>query len=127
MKVLIADDSSTARMFTHRCLEIAGLEDAVYTEVENGAEALECMKKDLPDLLVSDLTMPVMDGVELIRRVSASPKLCTVPIIVITSADNPAREAELQALGVGKLLPKPVNPAVVMEALQELGLVEDEG
>jgi len=63
--------------------------------------------------------MPVMDGETLVKWVKASPKLGDLPIIVITSAGNPAKEAQLLELGAHRVLNKPVSPPVLMEALAD--------
>ncbi len=118
-RVVIADDSATARMFVQRCLEIAGLTDAEFVQAANGREALDCMKSSRPDLLVTDLTMPDMDGMELLTRVAASPTLNGTPILVISSQTNPKVEEELKALGARAILRKPVNPGAVAEALEK--------
>lgn len=118
--VVVADDSSLARMFLKRCLQIAGLNDATFHEASNGQEALELLKSKKADLLVTDLTMPVMDGVELVRRVVASPRLSGMPIIVVTSAGNEKQRSELCALGVSAILSKPISPPLVMEALEKI-------
>ena len=60
-RIVIADDSATARMFIRRCLEIVGCGENAFIEVENGKEALDCMKKEPADIVVADLNMPVMD------------------------------------------------------------------
>lgn len=116
-RIIIADDSATARMFIKRCLQIVGLGDAEFVEVEDGKQALEAAKEQPADLLLTDLNMPVMDGQTLVKWVKASPKLCDMPIIVITSAGNPAKEAQLLELGAYRVLNKPVSPPMMMDAL----------
>ncbi len=118
-RIIIADDSATARMFIKRCLSIVGLSDAEMIEVENGKEALTAAKAQDIDLILTDLNMPVMDGETLVKWVKANPRLCEVPIIVITSAGNPAKEHQLLELGVYRVLNKPVSPPVMMDALSE--------
>ena len=118
-RIIIADDSATARMFIIRCLQIVGLGDAEFIEAEDGKQALEAAKKQPADLLLTDLNMPVMDGQTLVKWVKASPKLCDMPIIVITSAGNPAKEAQLLELGAYRVLNKPVSPPMMMDALQD--------
>lgn len=118
-RIIIADDSATARMFIKRCLEIVGLGDAEIVEAENGKEALAAAKAEPADLLLTDLNMPVMDGETLVKWVKASPKLCDMPIVVITSAGNPAKEAELLELGAHRVINKPVSPPLIMEALEQ--------
>ncbi len=117
-RIVIADDSSTARMFIKRCLDIIGLGDAEIVEAEHGKEALAAAKAEPTDLLLTDLNMPVMDGETLLKWVKASPKLCEMPVVIITSAGNPAKEQELLELGALKVLNKPVAPPMLMEALE---------
>jgi two-component system chemotaxis response regulator CheY len=119
-RIVIADDSATARMFIRRCLEIIGLGEADLLEAENGREALSLVKEHPTDLLVTDLNMPVMDGATLLKWVKGSPRLIDLPVLVITSAGNPAKEAELCSLGAFGVLNKPVSPAALMEALKPL-------
>jgi len=118
-RIIIADDSATARMFIKRCLEIIGLADAEIIEAEHGKEALAAAKAQPGDLLLTDLNMPVMDGETLVKWVKASPKLSELPVIVITSAGNPAKEAQLLELGAYRVLNKPVSPPLMMDALSE--------
>lgn len=118
-RIIIADDSATARMFIKRCLQIIGLSDAEFIEVENGKEALEAAKEQPADLLLTDLNMPVMDGQTLVKWIKGSPKLCNMPIVIITSAGNPAKEAQLLELGAYRVLNKPVSPPMMMDALAD--------
>ncbi len=118
-RIIIADDSATARMFIKRCLQIIGLADAEIIEVENGKEALEAAKAQKADLLLTDLNMPVMDGETLVKWIKASPKLCDMPVVVITSAGNPAKETQLLELGAHRVINKPVSPPIMMDALAD--------
>ena len=118
-RIIVADDSATARMFIKRCLQIIGLGDVEIIEAENGKEALTAAKTQEVDLLLTDLNMPVMDGETLIKWVKASPKLGDLPVIVITSAGNPAKEAQLLELGAHRVLNKPVSPPMMMDALAD--------
>ncbi|MCX6640567.1 MAG: response regulator [bacterium] len=118
--IIIADDSATARMVTKRCLEIAGYQQAIFLEARNGAEALEIAKKSAADLLVTDLNMPEMDGTTLLKRIKASPRTTDLPVLVVSSLSNPAKEAELLALGAFAVLSKPISPAVIAGILGKL-------
>lgn len=119
-RIVIADDSATARMVIRRCLEIIGLGDAGMVEVPNGREALARLKEEPTDLLVTDLNMPIMDGETLLKWVKGSPKLTHVPVVVITSAGNPAKEAILTELGAFAVLDKPISPATLLKKLEPL-------
>lgn len=119
MRIAIVDDSGTARMFIRRCLEIAGFQGAEIIEAENGKDALEKIRSAPVDLLLTDLTMPVMDGTTLLKWVKANPKLSALPVLVISSAGNPAKEIELKALGAMGVLDKPVSPAKLNALLRD--------
>jgi two-component system chemotaxis response regulator CheY len=118
--IVIADDSALARMFIRRCLEIAGLGDANFFEASDGSEAILRMKEVKADLLVTDLTMPNMNGIELMRKISASPRLSGTPVLVVTSAGNVEQRKELIELGATRILSKPISPQLLIEAIQEV-------
>ncbi|MDR9502369.1 MAG: response regulator [Desulfurivibrionaceae bacterium] len=120
MRIAIVDDSGTARMFIRRCLEIAGFHEAEIIEAENGRDALEAIRLQPVDLLLTDLTMPVMDGLTLLKWLKSNPRFVQLPVLVITSAGNPARERELLKLGAMALISKPVSPARLNEVLRDL-------
>lgn len=70
-KIVIVDDSAMARMFIQRCLEAIGFSQAEFVEAENGQDALAKIVGAPLDLLVSDLTMPVMDGEALLKEIKS--------------------------------------------------------
>jgi len=119
-RIVIADDSETARMFIRRCLEIVGLQDTEFVEAENGKVALAHLKEADTDLLVTDLNMPVMDGEVLLKWVKANPRLTVIPVLIITSAANEAKIQELKRLGAYEVLNKPISPAKLVQALAPL-------
>lgn len=120
MKIVIADDSATARMVVKRCLEIAGFYDAEFVEAGNGREALQKIRESEPDMVFTDLTMPEMDGMEMLWSIRQEDDYKALPVVFITSANNPAKEVELKELGAFAVLAKPLNPAELAEALRPL-------
>jgi Response regulator containing a CheY-like receiver domain and an HTH DNA-binding domain len=119
-KIIIADDSALARMFIRRCLEIAGLCDSEFRDACDGLDALRQMKENPPDLLVTDLTMPNMNGIELLRQISACPEFSGLPVLVVTSAGNEEQRKQLYELGAAKILSKPLSPPMLVEAIDEI-------
>ena len=119
-KVLIVDDSSSARMFIRRCVEIAGLRSAEFAEAGNGQEALDILRSSGADLVLTDLTMPTMDGETLLKRMKASPALNEIPIVVISSASNPSKEKALLAHGAAAVAKKPPTPASLALIIQSI-------
>lgn len=84
LRVLIVEDNSSLRLFLQQALA-----DTYYTMgAENGAEALEIIKREQPDLILSDIMMPVMDGYELCRRVKNDVETCHIPIILLTALND---------------------------------------
>ena len=120
MKILVADDSATARLFCIRSLGAAGCTNADFVEVEDGIQALDAIRAQNYDLLVSDLMMPNMDGIELIRQIKSDPKIAQLPVIVVSSAGNPARERVLLDLGAIAVLGKPVKPGALASAIESI-------
>ncbi|MGL6195640.1 MAG: response regulator [Thermoguttaceae bacterium] len=118
--IVIADDSALARMFIRRCLEIAGLGEANFFEASDGVEAIQKMKEVTADLLVTDITMPNMNGIELMRRISVSPRLSGTPVLVVTSAGNEEQRNELLSLGATRILSKPISPPMLVEAINAI-------
>lgn len=123
--IIIADDSATARMVTKRCLEIAGYQEATFLEAETGKQALDLARDRHADLLITDINMPEMDGTALLMRVKSSPKLVDLPVLVISSLSNPAKENELIELGAFAVLSKPISPASLAAVFQRASEQED--
>ncbi len=109
-KILIVDDSLASRMIIRRCLELSGLRNAGYMEADNGETALNLVGTFLPDLIVTDLNMPVLDGKGLIRALRAVPATEKIPVIVTTSLNNHALEKELAGLHISGVIQKPLTP-----------------
>ena len=118
--VLVVDDSGTARMIIKQCLSIIGLQGKAFFEAANGRDALEMLKEKNIDLIVTDLNMPVMDGESLLREIKGNPAWKKIPVIIITSSSNDAREKTLQEVGAEAVVSKPVNPAVLSAAWKKI-------
>ena len=95
-RILIADDEPIARKLLRRILEPAGYE---VSEAETGREALASTREGHPDLLILDISMPDIDGVEICRAVKNDPAMHLTPIIHVTGST--AREERLRALEAG--------------------------
>lgn len=119
-RVLIVDDSSSARGFIRRCVEIAGLRGAEFLEAPNGEEALDILKASPASLVLTDLTMPGLGGEALLKRIKASPALNETPVVVISSVNNPAKEKSLLEFGALAVLKKPPTPASLAAIIKKL-------
>ncbi len=119
-RIVIADDSSTARLITRRCVEALGFQDAYFIEVENGAAALAAVRENDPDIVITDLVMPVMGGAELVRALAAEGGLQHLKVVIVSSAANPAVAHEFAPLGIA-IVSKPVSPAKLGAVLAPAG------
>ena len=119
--VLVIDDWPINRDFLSTLLRYAG---HTVREAADGAEALELMRQALPDIAVTDILMPGMDGVEFAKRVAATKDFGNVPVIFYTATYRLAEARELASTcGVTTVLPKPSDPQHVLDAIHgELGL-----
>lgn len=117
MNVLIVDDSAFARSLIIRSLSICGLVDTVFQEAANGEEALTVLKSNNIDLVFTDLNMPEMDGEELLMRIKSDPSYFDVPVVVITSIKNSAKEERLIANNATAVLEKPISLMKLHEVL----------
>lgn len=115
-KILIADDSQTARMFIRKCLEISGFRNAEFIEAENGRQALNVLKIADVDMVFSNLAMPVTDGEALLESIKNNPELSHIPVFMITSAGDPAKEKELLGMGAEAVIKKPISPPKLLQA-----------
>ncbi len=114
MRVLLADDHQILRDGIRRGLESAG-EDVV-GEADNGEEALELVRSTMPDIVLMDLSMPVLDGVSATRRIVE--EFPTVKVVVLTMHDDPQRtRAALEAGAIGYLT-KGTSFALVLDTLK---------
>jgi two-component system, chemotaxis family, chemotaxis protein CheY len=118
--VLIVDDSATARMLIKRCLEIAGWSDATILEAANGIEAIAILHEEEIDLLLTDLNMPRLDGIGLLKAIRAKDIVKNLPVVVITSTGNAAKEEALRKAGASAILSKPISPAIIVETLEAI-------
>ena len=107
-RVLVVDDYDDARELLGIILEHVGFE---VLRAANGAEAIETARKNHPDVVVMDLFMPGMDGIEATRRLREDPALRDVPVIAYTARTAPLAEAEQLFTGV---CIKPCSPDLLI-------------
>lgn len=123
IRVLIVDDSSVMRKIVERSLRQAGLDMSSVTEAGNGAEALGKLDANLVDLILSDINMPVMDGLEFVRRLQTVDKLRGIPVVMITTEGSESNVVQALSLGAKGYIRKPFTPDQVKEhVLPVLGL-----
>ena len=121
-KAVVVDDSRAIRMILSRTLRELGFE---VREAGNGSEALATLNTGpSADLVMADWNMPVMDGLELLRSIRASPTLNKVPVVMVTTeAEIDQMTLALEA-GANEYVMKPFTKEILADKLRLAGLVE---
>lgn len=119
---LVVDDSRAARFALQKLLEEQGLDVSLCV---SGEEALDYLKKNQPDVIFMDHTMPGMDGLEAVSAIKANPKTATIPVMMYTTREGEVYVGQARALGAVGVMPKNVQPNQLFETLTSLGLVTD--
>ncbi len=116
-KILAVDDSKSILVFYRSIVSALG---ADIVTAENGGEAMELLEKgEVFDLVVTDMNMPVMDGIELTRKIRELPALGEVPIIMATTESEKSQTELAQKAGVNDFLTKPFSPEVLQNKIKE--------
>jgi len=120
LRVLIVDDSAVMRKIVERALRQGGLDLGEVLEAGNGAEALTAVAKGPLDLILSDINMPVMDGLEFLKNLAGVEFAKGVPVVMITTEGSEARVVEALSAGAKGYLRKPFTPEQVKERVSPL-------
>jgi two-component system chemotaxis response regulator CheY len=112
---LIIDDSSVMRKIVERSLRQAGIELAEVLEAGNGTEALAILEQRKPDLILSDINMPAMTGLEFVRHLQQMSNLKDVPVVMITTEASESHVVEALSYGAKGYIRKPFTPDQVKE------------
>ena len=115
--ILIVDDSATTRAIIRRSIQMAEIPVASIHEAENGLQALGIVAAQHVDVVLADLHMPEMDGVELTRRLLANPDTCRIPVVIISAEPDQAKIDALKQQGVCGYLRKPFRPEGVRDVI----------
>jgi CheY-like chemotaxis protein len=115
MKVLIVDDTNTLRSLVQIYLIAHGWE---FHEAQDGAEGLQKARTLRPDVVISDVRMPVMDGFELCAAIRSDPSLRHIPVVLLTMLGDDASRLRGELVGASAFLTKPVSPERLRDAVR---------
>ena len=119
---LVVDDSRAIRMIIARTLRELGYE---VREAGNGSEALASLSSGAPaDLVMADWNMPVMDGLELLHKIRASPAFGNVPVVMVTTEAEVDQMTTAIEAGATEYVMKPFTKEILADKLRLAGLVE---
>jgi CheY-like chemotaxis protein len=116
-KLLLADDSVTIQ----RVIELTFAdEDVQVIAVGNGQQAIDCVQRDRPDIVLADVGMPERDGYEVAAFIKSNPATAHIPVVLLTGAFEPVDEARARAVGCDGVLVKPFEPQIVISRVKDL-------
>jgi CheY-like chemotaxis protein len=118
-RVLLVEDAPFLRYAFGRLLRLHGYD---VIEANDGQEALDCVRTHRPDLVVTDVMMPVMDGVELIRQLRDDPVTAALPVVAITADATSLTEKRARDAGADDVIAKPIDLPSLLDRLRAIGV-----
>jgi two-component system, chemotaxis family, chemotaxis protein CheY len=116
-RILTVDDSKTMRDMVSYTLKGAGFE---VMEAEDGVRALSVLSSAKVDLIITDINMPNMDGVTLVKRVRAQPTHASTPILILTTESGEDKKAAGKAAGATGWIVKPFAPDKLLQVVNKV-------
>ena len=117
LKVLTVDDSKTVRIIVKKSFK--GF-DCEIIEAQNGVEGLAMAAKTNPDIILLDITMPVMDGVEMLTKLKSDPALKAIPVIMLTAEAGRENVMKIAKIGVRDYIVKPFKEEVLVDKVSRV-------
>jgi len=117
MKILVVDDCATTRKLLTLYLKSKG-----YTVVtaENGLDAIEKVGTEAVNLVLSDLNMPYMDGIELVKNLRGNPETAELPVVMCTTEADPEEKERAFGAGANGYIVKPVTADMVSQSIKDI-------
>jgi two-component system, cell cycle response regulator DivK len=115
-RILVVEDQPDNRQIIRDMLAPTDYE---ITEVEDGAQALESIAKQRPDLILMDIQLPIIDGYTATRKIKANPAWRSIPIIAVTSYTLSGEEKKAREAGCDHYVPKPFSPRQLLAKIRQ--------
>lgn len=125
LNLLVVDDSAVMRRMVIRSLSTSGLQVSGLFEAQGGAEALTLMRQEWVDLVLSDIHMPGMSGIELVENMAGDPLLSQIPVVIVSTERGDERLAHLERLGIKGYLSKPFQPEHLGRVVRDVLRLEE--
>jgi len=120
IRALIVDDSCVMRKIVERALRQAGIDPLVVLEAGSGIEGMDVLKGQQVDLILSDINMPMMDGLEFLRQIRAGQLAPNVPVVMITTESSEEHVRQAIQAGAQGYIRKPFTGEQVKERVLPL-------
>lgn len=118
--ILVVDDSPLIRRMIKRSIGIANLDVGTIHEAGNGRDALEVLENHWVDLVLADINMPEMNGIEMMEQIARDELLSKIPVVIVSTERSEARIDHLRKLGVRGYLTKPFTPEEIRDVMLSL-------
>ena len=119
-KILIVDDSLVTRMVLKKTLSMTDIPVEEILEANDGQEALDLLVDHEVDLILADLNMPKMNGMEMTAAILGNKSTSTIPVVIISTHSDDVRINELRSQGVKNYIHKPFTPETIRDVLHEV-------
>jgi len=116
-KILTVDDSLTVRLVLAKAFATY---DAELIEACNGEEGLAAARRDRPDLILLDLSMPIMDGIATLKALRADPHLKSTPVVMLTAESDRENIFQVTKLGVADYILKPFREELLLQRISKI-------
>jgi two-component system, chemotaxis family, chemotaxis protein CheY len=118
--VLIVDDSTSMRAVIKRTIRVSGFNVGDYWEASDGHEALKVLQCEWVDLVLTDINMPNMNGMELVAQMKTDDLMGAIPVVMVTTEGSEKRIQESMALGASGYIKKPFLPEDIKRTLSDI-------
>ena len=118
--VLIVDDSAAMRSFVRRVLDLSGLAVGQCIEAGDGREALDLLRREWVDVVLTDINMPTMDGEQFVRVLEADDELRSIPVLVVSTDRTESRVKQMLTLGAKGYVTKPFLPETLRTEVEKV-------
>jgi two-component system, chemotaxis family, chemotaxis protein CheY len=126
LNVLIVDDSQVMRTLVKRVVNLSGFEFGKIFEAGDGEDALKALDENWIDIVLTDLNMPVMDGIEFLKRIKSSEDFKNIPVIIVSTEGRDEKIQEIMDLGAAGFISKPFRPEDIRDKISSaLGVTAD--
>jgi two-component system chemotaxis response regulator CheY len=117
MRVLTVDDSRTILAMLHHTLSNAGFD---VLQAEDGQKGLDILKREAVDIIITDINMPVMDGIEFIKHVRATGRHNSLPILILTTETSQDKREQGRSAGGTGWIVKPFDPEKLISVIHKV-------
>ncbi len=125
--ILIVDDSPPMRAVIKKTVKVSGFNVGQVFEASNGREALDVLRREWMDLVVSDHNMPEMNGLEMLEEMKKDELLRSVPVVMVTTEGSRERVETFRSMGIADYIKKPFTPEEIRSKLNRIMGEEEHG